>query len=71
MRAKFELIEKTELSGNCGRVKFTPVTGGSPENDSFFRWTPFGSIEIGTINQAVLDQMTVGKKYYVDFTEAE
>lgn len=71
MRAKFKLTEKTELEGNYSRVKFQPVTGGSIENESFFKWTPYGSIDIGTINENVLKSMTVGKSYYVDFTEAE
>lgn len=70
MRAKFKLVEKVQLEGNFGRVKFTPVTSGSPENESFFKWTPFGSIEIGTINEAVMAKLEVGKQYYVDFTEA-
>ena len=69
MRAKFELIEKIETL-NGGRVKFQPVTGGSPENDSFFKWTPYGTIEIGTINKDVFSKLTVGQNYYVDFTEA-
>lgn len=70
MRAKFELTQKTEtLEG--GEVKFQPVVDGSPENESFFKWTPYGEISIGTINKTVLEQMTVGKQYYVDFTEAE
>jgi len=69
MRAKFKLIEKTEIVGG-GKVKFQPVTGGSTENDSFFKWTPYGSIELGTINLTVLDTMIVGKDYYVDFTVA-
>jgi len=70
MRAKFKLTEKTEMEGNSGKVKFQPVTGGSPENETFFKWTPYGQIEIGTINEEVLKQLEVGAEYFVDFTKA-
>ncbi len=70
MRAKFKLIEKVILE-NGGRIKLVPVTSNSPENELFFKWTPFGEIIIGTINESVLNKMTVGKSYYVDFTETE
>lgn len=69
MRAKFKLIEKTETEYG-GKVKLTPVTGNSVENEEFFKWTPYGEISVGTINPAVLAKMSVGKDYYVDFTEA-
>lgn len=69
MIAKFKLVEKTETEYG-GKVKFLPVVNGSAENENFFKWTPYGEISIGTINQIVLDKMTVGKDYYVDFREA-
>ena len=66
-RAKFrcESVTTTE-SGKS--VKLQPVAGGSEENESFFKWTPYGSIEIGTINENV--NFVPGKEYFVDFTES-
>lgn len=69
MRAKFRLIRKVELLEG-GELEFSPVTTGSAENESFFKWTPYGTITIGTVNETVLNAMQIGKEYYVDFTEA-
>jgi hypothetical protein len=70
MRAKFKLVQKTISEGGC-RLKFEPVTTGSYENEQFFKWTPYGSIDIGTINQAVEEKFSkIGAEYYVDFTPA-
>lgn len=70
MRAKFKLTEKTETL-NGGHVNFEPVTSNSKENEEFFKWTPWGTIKIGTINEKALATMEVGKDYYVDFTKAD
>lgn len=67
-RAKFECQEVTNTVDGK-KVKLIPVVGGSEENENFFKWTPYGAIELGTINPNV--EFTPGKKYYVDFTEAE
>lgn len=66
-RAKFTCV-KVEALDEGSNVKLEPVTSGGEENDSFFKWTPFGSIEIGTINPNV--KFEEGKEYYVDFSEA-
>ena len=66
-RAKFSCTEVVE--GDEGtQVKLTPVVGGSAENESFFKYTPFGGIELGIVNPDVV--FVEGKEYYVDFTEA-
>ncbi len=61
VRAKF-IVEVVTESLQGKTIKLSPVTSGSEENKTFFKWTPFGSIEIGTINV---------KEYYVDFSAAE
>lgn len=75
VRAKFVLVEKTEFKANSTemgyKLKFTAVTGGSPENESFFKWTPNASVELATVNQEAAKKFTPGKEYYVDFTEVE
>ncbi len=69
VRAKFK-VESILTNKDGGTVKMTPVMSGSPENESFFKWTPWGAIEIGTINQEALAEFNPGDEFYVDFTKA-
>ena len=71
VRAKYTCIGKNQEFEDTFDICFSPVTGGSQENDSFWKWTPYGEIQLGTINKAASDQFKVGKEYYVDFTLAE
>lgn len=66
-RAKFKCFQ-VEEQGEGSSVKLEPVVAGSPENEDFFKWTPYGLIEIGTVNPNV--KFEEGKEYFVDFTEA-
>lgn len=75
VRAKFKVtgvspvnVEKPEEGST---VHLIPVTGGSPENESFYKWTPGGNIVLSTINQEAAEKFEVGKDYYVDFSKAE
>lgn len=47
-------------------AKMMAVTGGSPENEKFFEYTPTGNLEIGTYKEDVFQP---GQEYYLDFTE--
>jgi hypothetical protein len=67
-RAKFECISVKETTWNK-QYEFQAVTSGSPENEEFFKTTPAGQITISVKNDNVV--FTPGKKYYIDFTEAE
>jgi hypothetical protein len=69
-RAKF-ICDEVSQTINGGKITLSPVTSGSPENENFFKWTPYGKIEIGTINPEVLKQFVPGMQYYVDFTKVE
>jgi hypothetical protein len=76
VRAKFTVtsIESNGAadSDNMGStITLLPVTGGSKENDNFYRWTPGGSIVLSTINPEAAIQFEPGKTFYVDFTLAE
>jgi len=70
VRAKFSCDKKT-LNDEQGEVLFRPVTTGSPENKSFFKFTPGGEIKLTVVNPAALAQFEEGKCYYVDFTDAD
>lgn len=69
-RAKFKLTARNENQAGFS-LSFEPVTSGSPENDKFFRYTPWGKIEIGTVNAEAAMAYKVGGEYYVDFTPAD
>lgn len=71
MRAKFTLESlKRDAEGN-GELLFRVVTGGSVENDKFFKYTPLGTIQMGVVNKDVLDILEEGASYYVDFSQVE
>lgn len=79
VRAKFYVSEvkqsKWNSYGNAEgelltTIKLNPVTGNSEENKQFFRWSPAGSIDLGTVNPAVVEQFHIGDEFYVDFTPA-
>lgn len=53
------------------KLVFTPVTSGSKENEEFFKWTPSGRLEIGTVNQKAADELRTGFDYYLDITRAD
>jgi hypothetical protein len=69
VRAKFRVDSvQPENGGFC--IKLSPVTGGSPENDEFYKYTPGGSITLSTINEAAARQFEEGRQFYVDFMPA-
>ena len=78
IRCKFKCFQITEqLNWHQGdaqkhptmdNAKLQVVTGDSEENKQFFRSTPSGTIEVGTVTRGIFK---VGKEYYVDFTEVE
>lgn len=70
VRAKFK-VESVTKSESGSSIKLRPVTGGSPENEKFFKYTPFGEINIGTVNPEAAAQFEPGNEFFVDFTKAE
>ncbi len=71
VRAKFRVNSyETRLDRNeeLRTIKMSPVVDGSEENKKYFKYTPYGQIEIGTLNQAAWEQFPLGAEMYVDFT---
>jgi len=67
-RAKFKCVEVTQMEyGN--KAKFLVVTNDNLENASFFKMTPYGSIEMGTLNPNIV--FIPGREYFIDFTLSE
>lgn len=55
-------------------VKLSPVYANNDpqhENSKFWGASPSGSIALGTVNKAAVDQFDLGKEFYVDFHEAK
>ena len=79
IRAKFYVTEVKQSRNHYGgtegelltTIKLAPVNTTSEENKAFFRWTPTGSIDLGTVNPAVAAEMKIGDEFYVDFTPAK
>jgi len=75
VRAKFYVTELKQPKSNWGSqdgelmttIRLAPVSGTSEENKQFFRWTPAGTIDLGTVNPEVAKQMHIGDEFYVDF----
>lgn len=67
VRAKF-VVESITVTTNGTNVKLKPVTATSPENERFFRWTPFGVLEMGILNPDAAEVFVPGTEMYVDFT---
>lgn len=67
VRAKFRVTQVTKTESG-EKVELAPVTGGSPENEKFFKWTPSGKIEMGIVNPEI-KEFNPGDEFYVDFTK--
>ncbi len=67
---RFQSI-KTWMSGDkkVANLEFNVVGGTDAENKKFFEWTPYGKLELGTVNQAVLDSLDLNQEYYVIITK--
>lgn len=65
-RAKFK-VETVTISEGGTSVKLRAVSGGSKENEEFFKWTPVGVIDIGLVKPEHSAQFTPGAAFYVDF----
>ena len=59
-----------EDNGDTKTLRPYPFITGGGENESFYRWTPGGSITLGCVNEAANRQFIEGQEYYVDFTPA-
>jgi hypothetical protein len=77
VRAKFYVNSVTQSKWGPDQdtmytVKLSPVMGssGPDENKTFWKYTPCGSVELGTINAGAGAGFEIGKSYYLDFSPA-
>lgn len=72
VRAKFKVSEITQRDFGKS-ILLQPVYSSDPEseNGKFYKQTPGGKIELGTVNDEAAKEFEVGKEYFVDFTLAQ
>lgn len=75
-RAKMTLVSMTPNTGAVGKeatVKFECQydSSNTPEDNNFSKYTPFGNATFSITNEAVLENLEVGKKYYFDITRVD
>lgn len=72
-RTKFQLQEIRNHFGSDAKtfIFCTMYDTNIPEDKRFFDATPWGTIEVQVNNPKVLEEMTLGKYFYVDFSAIE
>ena len=74
MRAKF-VINSIERNGTTEypseTLKMSAVPNGTPEDNTFSKFTPSASLSLTVTNPTLLGQFNPGEKFYVDFTPAD
>lgn len=71
-RCKFTCVSVTirGLGENSQKeFEFAPVTSGSDENKSFWKWTPSGSLKFSCLNPSV--NFEIGREYYLELSLVE
>ena len=48
-----------------------PVVNGSKENEEFFKYTPYGKLDLGIVNPDAAKEIESGCTYYLDLTKAD
>ena len=75
VRCKFSCREVKESgqSDDAFYVTLDAVYDPDPESENgrFFKYTPSGTLALGTINASAAAQFEIGKEYYLDISLAE
>ena len=81
VRTKMVLMERNERRTGAANdkvvgLKFNVVGSYTkadltPEDVEFFKWTPYGTLEFGTINYDAAEGLEIGTEYYVDVVKAD
>lgn len=72
VRGKFMVVEITEYSwsATARKITFRPEYDSTlPEDQKYAKSTPSGEISMTVDNPPAIEQLKLGKKFYVDFTE--
>lgn len=68
VRAKF-FVQSVLYTTSGGNVTLSAVCRGE-DNKAWSMYTPSGTINMGILNEAALEQFKPGDEFYVDFTPA-
>lgn len=71
MRAKVQVESVTKFQGDGEKLVLRAVTNGTPEDNTFSKWTPNATFEMFIQNPDLNGKLLPGQKFYVDFTPAE
>lgn len=69
IRAKMVVTQVTKFQHGACEVKLQPVTSGSEENKSFWKYTPSGEVRFHICNPEAM-VFEAGEEYYLDFQKA-
>jgi len=70
IRAKFKVSAITSFEHGQKEVLLNAVSGGSPENQSFNKYTPRGELKMVVDNPELTDFFTPGDEVFLDFIKA-
>ena len=66
--AKFKVVTNKPTADGSEIVAY-PVTSGSKENDSFFKYTPAGGLTLSIVQEQTALQFVEGAEFYVHMTD--
>ena len=70
VRLMFTLDKKTETRDGF-ELEFSAVIGNTKESETFFKYTPYGNLKFGTVNEAAAAPFKAGERYYLDISPAK
>lgn len=70
IRAKFKVSAVTSFENDQKEVQLNAVSGGSPENQSFNKYTPRGELKMVIDNPDLKDFFSPGEEVFLDFVKA-
>lgn len=71
VRAKFRCVYVQKDHADHGVVHFQAVTSGSEENESYWKYTPWGELKMGVDNPQAFEKFEEGREYYLELIPTE
>lgn len=77
MRAKFRISHIDRAHEGYETLYMHPVAAskypadGSDEDNTYAKFSPSGTLQLGIANPALIGKFQVDEKFYLDFTKAE
>jgi len=73
VRGKFTVTQilRNHYNPEAAEITLAALYSTTPEDNSYSKATPNGTIQMSVSNPSAVETLTLGKIFYVDFTEAE